>query len=126
MGVEQSFSEREGAESGIEQRLERVRQRAAQQFYGSGVDQRSKDRGPAVPPPGLESIERGGGTSVFPNGQVAVCRLVGSELPVPEPVVHSGQAVWIVELSGQYRGDPQREHVAVAVLGQPLERLGDR
>ena len=50
LGVGQALAQRELAQPRIQQRLERMRQRAAEQFDGAGVDQLAQQRAAAVPP----------------------------------------------------------------------------
>ncbi len=60
LGVGQTLAQRELAQPRIEQRLERMRQRAAEQFDGVGVDQLAQQRAAAVPPQRRELVERRG------------------------------------------------------------------
>ena len=55
------------------------------------------------------------------GGEVGQARggAVGAQQPAAEPVVHAAEAVRVVELGGQHRGDAEGEQVATALGGQP-------
>ena len=67
--VGQALAQRELAQPRVEQRLERVGQRAAEQFDGVGVDQLAQQRAGAVPPERLEVVERLLGLGVLANAE---------------------------------------------------------
>ena len=69
--VGQALAQRELAQPRIQQRLERMRQRAAEQFDGAGVDQLAQQRAAAVPPQRGEVVERPLGLGVLANSEGA-------------------------------------------------------
>lgn len=113
-GVGEPFGELELAQPGIEQRLERMRQRAAEQLDRLGVDQLPPHRCGAVAPVLFELRQRGRGQPVLMAAEGDIARhrgLVGAQLPITQPVMHPGQAVRIVELGGEHRRDAERQQV---------------
>ena len=66
-----------------------------------------------MPPPGVELFGRADRGPVLGRGELAQQRVaapqrrrvLGAQLPVAEPVVESADAVRIVELRGEHRGD---------------------
>jgi hypothetical protein len=70
---------------------------------------------------GLEVGQRGRGGPVFVGGEVGQARggAVGAQEPAAEPLVQAAEAVRVVELGGQHRGDAEGEQVATALGGQP-------
>ena len=118
----------------VQQRLERVGQRPAEQLDRRIVDQRTKDGGEAVPPAGAQLLGRADGGPVLgrrqlPQGRVASPqrrRVLGAQLPVAEPVVERADAVRVVELRGEHRRDAQRQQILTAFGGEPLEQVDHR
>jgi len=70
-GVGQALAQRELAQPGVEQRLERMRQRAAEQFDGARADELPQHRAAAVLPVLGEFRERRAGLLVFVNTEGA-------------------------------------------------------
>ena len=121
---------------GVQQRLERMRQRTAQQFDRAGVDQAAQQRAGAVPPAGGEILERSLGFGEFANPEGAQrfrCAgrrrrravsgadaggLGGAQLPVGQPVMHAVKAVRVVELRRHHRSDAQRDQPMPVLVGQ--------
>ena len=69
-GIGQALAQRELAQPRVQQRLERVRQRAAEQFDGAGVDQLAQQRAAAVAPQRGEILERALGLGVLANAEL--------------------------------------------------------
>ena len=83
--VGEAFAERELPQPRIQQRLERVRQRAAEQFDGVRVDQLPQQRAAAVAPRRGELVERTAGLVVLANSERAHgfrCRVSASACAV--------------------------------------------
>ncbi len=78
-----------------------------EKFDGARIDESTNDCGTAVTPLRFESVQRRCGSAMFANRQRPIGRLVGAQLPITEPVVHSGEAVRIVELRSEHRCDAQ-------------------
>ena len=132
-GVGQALAQRELAQPRIEQRLERVRQRAAEQFDGAGVDQLAQQRTAAVPPQRRELVECAARLGVLANPERAQRfrltqrgGLQGAQLPVGQPVVHARQAVRVVELRGDHRRHAQRDDVPAVFVGQRAQHPHQR
>ena len=70
-GVGQTLAQREIPQPRVQQRLERVGQRAAEQFDRARVDQLAQQRAAAVPPERAEVVERLPGFGVFANPERA-------------------------------------------------------
>ena len=70
-GVGQALAQRELAQPGVEQRLERMRQRAAEQFDGARADELPQHRAAAVLPVLGKFGERRAGLLVFVNTEGA-------------------------------------------------------
>ena len=73
LGVGQPFPQRELAQPGGKQRLERVGQRAAEQFHGAGVDQSAQQGAAAMPPQCGEVLERPVGLIELANAEGTQC-----------------------------------------------------
>ena len=75
-----------------------------------------------MPPVALEQGERRLRGPVLPGREVGQpwCGAVGAQHPAADPVVHTAQAVRVVELGGEHRGDPERQQVAAALGREPL------
>jgi hypothetical protein len=126
-GVGEPRLQRERADLGLQQRTERVCGRAAEQLEGVGTGQGAQQRGRAVAPVALEHVERGCGRPVLPRAEIRQPGrgTVRAQQPAAEPVVHPAQAVRVVELGGEHRRDPQRQHVPPALVGQPPHDVED-
>ncbi len=129
--VGEALGEGERPQPLVEQRLERVRERTAEQFDRLGVDQFPQDGGTAVAPTGFEVRQSCRGRAVLARAELLVRGrrhprgLVGADLPVAEPVVHPVEAVRVVELSREDRGDAERQHPRVPLGGEAAEHSGD-
>lgn len=75
-------------------------------------------------PAGLELVQSGSRSPVFAVTERAAVRVTGpggfggAELPVAEPVMHPVEAVRIVQLGGEYRGDAEGQQIGAALVGQ--------
>ena len=112
-----------------------MRQRPAEQFDGAGVDQLTQQGTTAVAPRHREFVESAPGLLVLANsegahslrlgvrafvrrGRAPRGRLACAQLPIGHPVLHSGQAVRVVELSGDDGSHPEGDEVLPAFGGQ--------
>ena len=118
LGVGEALAELERAQPRMEQRLERMGQRSAEELDGVGVDEPAQHRRAAVRPAllkvGLAPVWRRAGVRGRRGrggcaGRACSSCLVGAQLPVAQPVVHPGQAVRVVELGRKHRGDAEAE-----------------
>ena len=126
LSVGQTLAQRELAQSRIQQRLEGMRQRTAEQLDGFTVDQFAQQRAATVPPQGGVVVERAVGFGHLAKAELAQrfpqggC-LLGAQLPVGQPVMHAGKAVRVVELRGDHRRHPQRHQMTAILVGQPAQ-----
>lgn len=114
MCVGKPFAQRELAQPRVQQRLERVRQRSAEQLDGVSVDQLAQQGARAVPPQRGELVELTIGFGDLANAELPQWfrqggGLLGAQPPVRQPVMHARQAVRIVELCGDHGSHPERE-----------------
>ena len=131
VGVGKTLAQRELAQSRIEQRLERMRQRSAEQFDGVAVDQLAQQRAGTVPPQRGELVELAVGLGNLANTELAQRfrqrrRLSGAEPPVGQPVMHARQAVRIVELRGDHGRHPERQQVPAVFVGERAQYADQR
>jgi hypothetical protein len=124
LSVGEALAEGERTQSWVEERLERMSQRAPEQFESATVDEIAENRGSAVLLTGFEVFQCCGRRTVLARAEFTVRRVwhpgsfVRSDLPIAEPVVHTGQAVRIVELRREYRRDSQRQEVGSTFVGE--------
>ena len=71
LGVGQPLAQRELAQSGVQQRLERMRQRAAEQFDGAGVEQLTQQRAAPVLPQRSELVKLATGFGLLANPELS-------------------------------------------------------
>ena len=84
-GVGEALAQGELAQPRVQQRLERMRQRTAEQFDRLGVDELAQQRAAAVAPVRREVVERPTGFLVFANTERAQrfrCRVAGAGCPL--------------------------------------------
>ena len=115
--VGQALAQREFPQSRVQQWLKGMRQRSTQEFDRVGVDQLAKQGAAAMAPQRGEFLEGLAGLAMFANPELAQrlrgsvtgaggaapdSRLLATQLPVGQPVLHAGQRVGIVELGGDH------------------------
>ena len=132
LGVGQALAQGELAQPRIQQRLERMRQRPAEQFDGSAsISSRSSGLPPCRHSVAKSSSARpASACSRIPNSRNGFRQrrgaLQGPQLPVGQPVVHAGQAVRVVELGGDHRRHAQRHQMAAVLGGQRAQHPHQR
>ena len=119
---------REQAERGgavVEQWLEGVCGRPAEQLHDSGVGQASPGRGQPGPVRGLQSVQsRVRLLGLAGSGRaIVLAQFLGAPQPVGSPAAGGLQAFRVVELGCEHRRDADRRQVAVAFLRQPREHI---
>ena len=122
--IGQSLTEGELAQARIQQWLERMGQWAAEEFHGAGIDEFAQQRTGAVTPQHGEILQGPRGLGVFaasePPQRLRIGRSPGcgtggawtlaassAQLPVGQPPMHAVQAVRVIELGGDHRGEAQ-------------------
>ena len=123
VGVGQALAQRELAQSRIQQRLERMRQRSAEQLDGVGVDELAKQWAAAVPPQRGELVELPVGLGYLTNTELPQrflkCgRLACAQPPVGQPVMHARQAVGVVQLRGDHRCHAECHQMMTVFVGK--------